>query len=105
MYIIIVFLTLASVFYLLILLLIFLLLSLFLNFFSITFSMSIGLTALLFVSERKEGLLDRTWVAGVNVTEMVLAQILTQCITLFVQSLILIILVKFAFKVYINMKL
>ena len=66
---------------------------------SITFSMSIGLAALLFVIERKEGLLDRTWVAGVNATEMVLAQILTQCITLFVQSMILIILVKFAFKV------
>ena len=49
--------------------------------------------------ERKEGLLDRTWVAGVNVTEMVLAQILTQCIILFVQSAILILLVVFAFKV------
>ncbi|XP_003390840.2 PREDICTED: ABC transporter G family member 20-like [Amphimedon queenslandica] len=67
---------------------------------SITFGMSIGLTALSFVIERKEGLLDRTWVAGVNVTEMVLAQIFTQCIILFVQSTILIILVRFAFKVY-----
>ena len=66
---------------------------------SITFGISIGLTALSFVMERKEGLLDRTWVAGVNVTEMVLAQILTQCIILFVQSTILILLVVFAFKV------
>ena len=49
--------------------------------------------------ERKEGLLDRTWVAGVNVTEMVLAQILTQCIILFVQSTAMILLVVFAFRV------
>lgn len=61
--------------------------------------MAIGLTALSFVIERKEGLIDRTWVAGVNVTEMVVAQILTQCLILFVQTTLLIVIVKFAFKV------
>lgn len=32
--------------------------------FSITFYLAVGLTALSFVLERKEGLLDRCWVAG-----------------------------------------
>lgn len=31
---------------------------------SITFYLAVGLTALSFVLERKEGLLDRCWVAG-----------------------------------------
>ena len=31
---------------------------------SIGFAMSIGLTALIFVIERREGMLDRTWAAG-----------------------------------------
>ena len=32
--------------------------------FSISFGMAIGLTALTFIVEKKEGLLDRSWVAG-----------------------------------------
>lgn len=36
----------------------------FLSLFSITFYLAVGLTALSFVLERKEGLLDRCWVAG-----------------------------------------
>lgn len=32
---------------------------------SITFYLAVGLTALSFVLERKEGLLDRCWVAGI----------------------------------------
>lgn len=31
---------------------------------TIIFSLSIGFTALLFVLEKKDGLLDRSWVAG-----------------------------------------
>ena len=74
--------------------------TLYIHFSSVTFGISIGLTALSFVTERKEGLLDRTWVAGVNVTEMVISQVLTQFFILLVQIFLLVIIVKFAFKVF-----
>jgi hypothetical protein len=32
---------------------------------TIIFSLSIGLTGLMFVLEKKDGLLDRSWVAGI----------------------------------------
>ena len=66
---------------------------------SVTFGISIALTALSLVTERKEGLIDRTWVAGVNVTEMILSQILTQFFVLLVQIILLVVVVIFAFKV------
>ena len=74
--------------------------TLYIHFSSVTFGISIALTALSFVTERKEGLLDRTWVAGVNVTEMVISQVLTQFFILLVQIFLLVIIVKFAFKVF-----
>ncbi|XP_072049228.1 ABC transporter G family member 20-like [Amphiura filiformis] len=52
---------------------------------SIIFFLALGLTALTFVIERKEGLLDRTWVAGVSATELMLAHVCTQTLIMIVQ--------------------
>jgi hypothetical protein len=34
---------------------------------SIMFSLAIGVTGLMFVTEKKDGLLDRSWVAGISI--------------------------------------
>ena len=63
------------------------------------FGFSIGLTAISLIIERKEGLIDRTWVAGVNVTEIIIAQVLTQFCVLLIQISLLVTVVVFGFKV------
>lgn len=70
-----------------------------LSFFSITFGISIGLCAMALIIERNEGLIDRTWVAGVNAAEIVIAQVVTQFFILAVQITLLLVVVIFAFKV------
>ncbi|EGD77792.1 hypothetical protein PTSG_08882 [Salpingoeca rosetta] len=45
---------------------------------SITFAQAIGLTAMSFVLDRKEGLLDRVWVAGARASDVILAHMATQ---------------------------
>ena len=52
---------------------------------SITYFMAVGLTALSFIIERKEGLLDRSWMAGVTATEVMLAHVVAQFAVLLVQ--------------------
>lgn len=64
-----------------------------------TFGISIGLTAVALIVERNEGLIDRTWVAGVNVTEIIIAQVVTQFFILLVQIILLVVIVLYAFKV------
>jgi hypothetical protein len=49
---------------------------------SIMFAQAIGLTALAFVIDQKEGLLDRIWVAGAKPVEVVVAHVGTQLIIL-----------------------
>ena len=49
--------------------------------------------------ERNEGLIDRTWVAGVNVAEIIIAQVLTQFFLLLIQMALLIVVLIFGFKV------
>ena len=68
-------------------------------FFSVTFGISIGLTAVSLIVERNEGLIDRTWVAGVNVTEIIIAQVVTQFFILLVQIILMVVIVVYAFKV------
>ncbi len=51
------------------------------------------------IVERNEGLIDRTWVAGVNAAEIVIAQVVTQFFILAVQITLLLVVVVFAFKV------
>ena len=52
---------------------------------SITYFMAVGLTALSFIIERKEGLLERSFVAGVTATEVMLAHVVAQFAVMIVQ--------------------
>ncbi len=66
---------------------------------SITYFMAVGLTSLSFITERKEGLLDRSWVAGVTATEVMLAHVITQFVVMMVQVALVIVFMIYVFKV------
>uniref|UniRef100_A0A6Q2X348 ABC transporter domain-containing protein n=1 Tax=Esox lucius TaxID=8010 RepID=A0A6Q2X348_ESOLU len=66
---------------------------------SITFYLAVGLTALSFVIERKEGLMDRCWVAGVSSMETVLAYLISQLIIISVQIFLLLLIMLLVFKI------
>ncbi|KAM9364212.1 ABC transporter G family member 23 isoform 1-T2 [Pholidichthys leucotaenia] len=66
---------------------------------SITFYLAVGLTALSFVLERKEGLLDRCWVAGVSSLETMLAHLFSQLFVISVQILMLLLFILLVFKI------
>ncbi|XP_073683279.1 ABC transporter G family member 23 [Garra rufa] len=66
---------------------------------SITFYLAVGLTALSFVLERKEGLLDRCWVAGVSSLETMLAHLFSQLFVISVQIIFLLIFILLVFKI------
>ncbi|VDI71215.1 Hypothetical predicted protein [Mytilus galloprovincialis] len=66
---------------------------------SITFFMATGLTTLVFVTEKKEGLLDRCMVAGVSAFEIMLAHVFTQLIVMVVQVGLLLVFALVVFKV------
>ncbi|XP_068423797.1 ABC transporter G family member 20 [Clinocottus analis] len=65
---------------------------------SITFYLAVGLTALSFVLERKEGLLDRCWVAGVSSLETMLAHLFSQLLVISVQIVLLLLFILLVFK-------
>ncbi|XP_061601555.1 ABC transporter G family member 23 isoform X2 [Cololabis saira] len=65
---------------------------------SITFYLAVGLTALSFVLERKEGLLDRCWVAGVSSVETMLAHLFSQLVVISVQICLMLIFILLVFK-------
>ena len=67
---------------------------------SITFGLSIGLTAVALLVERNEGLLDRSWVAGVNVAELLISQVITQFVIIIFQIVLLVSITLWAFKVH-----
>ncbi|TRY83807.1 hypothetical protein DNTS_035375 [Danionella cerebrum] len=66
---------------------------------SITFYLAVGLTALSFVLERKEGLLDRCWVAGVSSLETMLAHLFSQLFVISVQIVLLLIFILLVFNI------
>ena len=66
---------------------------------SIIFFLAIGLTALMFVVEKKEGLLDRAWVTGVTTVEVMLAHVIVKFFIQFVQILLLLVFADFILKV------
>ncbi|KAK0149801.1 ABC transporter G family member 23 [Merluccius polli] len=66
---------------------------------SITFYLAVGLTALSFVLERKEGLLDRCWVAGVSSLDTMLAHLLCQLFVISVQIILMLLFVLLVFKI------
>ncbi|KAM4729869.1 ABC transporter G family member 23 isoform 1-T1 [Anableps anableps] len=65
---------------------------------SISFYLAVGLTALSFVLERKEGLLDRCWVAGVSSMEMMLAHLFSQLFVISVQIILMLLFILLVFK-------
>ncbi|XP_060943701.1 ABC transporter G family member 23 [Limanda limanda] len=65
---------------------------------SITFYLAVGLTALSFVLERKEGLLDRCFVAGVSSMETMLAHLFSQLFVISVQIILLLLFILLAFN-------
>lgn len=66
---------------------------------TIIFTLTIGLTALMFVIEKKEGLLDRSWVAGVTTIEIMSAHVTAKLLIMIVQITILIIIANLVFDV------
>ncbi|CAF1123969.1 unnamed protein product [Rotaria sp. Silwood1] len=69
---------------------------------SIIFFLAIGLTALIFVVEKKEGLLERSWIAGVTTIEVMLAHIIVKFFIQFIQIMLLLVFADFIFKVEIK---
>lgn len=66
---------------------------------SITYFMAVGLTSLSFIIERKEGLLDRSWVAGVTATEVMLAHVIAQFVVMTFQVALVLIFMIYVFEV------
>lgn len=72
-------------------------------YYSTALGISIGLTAVVLIQERKDGLMDRTWVAGVNVAEIIISQVVTQLFILIVQIILMLIFVLWVFKVCVTL--
>ncbi len=66
---------------------------------TIIFTLTIGLTGLMFVIEKKDGLLDRSWVAGVSTTEIMFAHVTAKLVIMIVQIVFLMIISNFVFDV------
>lgn len=66
---------------------------------SIIFFVSIGLTALLLVIEKKEGLLERSWSSGVTIVEIMLSHISVKFLTQVIQVVLMIIFAHLIFEV------
>ena len=66
---------------------------------SIIFFSAIGLTALIFVVEKKEGLLERGWIAGVTTVEVMLAHIIVKFFIQFIQIILMVVFADVIFQV------
>ncbi|XP_022100024.1 ABC transporter G family member 20-like isoform X2 [Acanthaster planci] len=66
---------------------------------TIIFFLAMGVTALSLVTERKEGLLDRSWVAGVSSTEVMLAHILVTGLLTIIQIILVLVFILAVFKI------
>ena len=66
---------------------------------TIIFTVTIGLTALMFVIEKKEGLLERCFTAGVSTIEIMSAHVAVKLFILIVQITFLMLITNFAFNV------
>lgn len=66
---------------------------------TIIFVLSIGLTALIFVIEKKEGLLERTAVANVNTIELITAHVTMKLIIMMFQIAVLLFITIVVFEV------
>ncbi|XP_065841215.1 ABC transporter G family member 20-like [Oscarella lobularis] len=66
---------------------------------SIAFGLTIALTSMAFVIERKEGLVERTWVAGVSTMQMLLGHVFVQIIIIIIQMLAMVFFAIVVFKI------
>jgi ABC-type multidrug transport system permease subunit len=66
---------------------------------AITYILAVGLTALSFVIDRKEGQLERTVVAGVKIYQILIAQLILQLAILFLQTFFLMTVTFLIFKI------
>jgi hypothetical protein len=66
---------------------------------SIIFFLAIGLTALMFVVEKKEGLLERGWIAGVTTVEVMLAHMIVKFFIQFIQIILMVVFADMIFQV------
>lgn len=66
---------------------------------SIAFLAAVALTAIALVQERKEGVLERSLVAGVTSTEFIMSHVITQLLVLHVQVLLLLIFTFLVFEI------
>jgi hypothetical protein len=66
---------------------------------SIIFFLAIGLTALIFVVEKKEGLLERSWIAGVTTVEVMLAHVIVKFFIQFIQIILMVVFADVIFQV------
>lgn len=64
---------------------------------SISYIMATGLTALAFILERRDGLFERSLVAGVDTLQILIAHALTQILVMFVQIMLVLV---FTFMVF-----
>eukprot|EP00455_Lapot_gusevi_P020080 TRINITY_DN2134_c0_g1_i6.p1 TRINITY_DN2134_c0_g1~~TRINITY_DN2134_c0_g1_i6.p1 ORF type:complete len:387 (-),score=60.09 TRINITY_DN2134_c0_g1_i6:99-1259(-) len=69
---------------------------------TIAFAQSIGLTALAFVLEKKEGTLDRCWSSGVRPSEVMVSHVVTQFFILLVQIGLLLFFALYIFSLPMN---
>jgi ABC-type multidrug transport system permease subunit len=66
---------------------------------SIIYFLAIGLTGLMFVVEKKEGLLERSWISGVTTVEIMLSHMIVKFLIQIIQIILLVIFAHFIFKV------
>lgn len=66
---------------------------------SIIFFLAIGLTSLIFVVEKKEGLFERIWVTGVKTIEMIIAHLIMKIFIQLIQILFMISFAKFIYHI------
>jgi hypothetical protein len=66
---------------------------------SIIFFLAIGLTALIFVGEKKEGLLERSWIAGVTTIEVMISHVIVKFFIQVIQIILMIVFLDIIFQV------
>ena len=66
---------------------------------TVIFTTTIGLTALMFVMEKKEGLHERSFVAGVSTVEIMCGHISVKLLIMIVQIFLMMIITIYAFDV------
>merc|ERR1712165_58251 len=66
---------------------------------TIVHSMSLGYSAMIIIMERNEGLLDRTWIAGVTPSEFALAHFLVSLVVNLLQVIVTLVFTILVFQV------